>query len=134
VRSNLHASTAGLGVVRSRAGCGMTVPKKLSNRLLRLEFDPYPKRAGVIVELIIPDHGPEIHERLPAMRQDHYEASPQIKIVPDGDIVLERELGRSGAQVLGELHMDKPLRVGEFMDVVRIHLRNQDPEAGTKGG
>ena len=107
---------------------------------LWLQLDAQPEGAGVIIELFVSDHGPEVHERLPAIRQDHHEAGPKIKIVPNGHIVLERELGwsarnvLSATQVLRELNMDKPLGVGKFMDVVRIDLMDKDTESGTKGG
>ena len=99
-----------------------------------LQFDPESKHARIIVELFVADHCPEVHERLPAIGQDHQETGSKIEIIPNWNIILERELGRIVAAVLGELDIDKTLGVGKLMDVIRIKLRHQDSEAGAKCG
>ena len=105
------------------------------DRRVELEGDPYAERTGIIVELFIPDHCPEVHERLPTIRQHHHEAGPKIKIVPNGNIVLEPQPGRCCTPViLGELHIDKALGIGKLMNLICINLWDDHPVAGTKGG
>mgnify|MGYP001317630332 CR=1 FL=1 len=74
-----------------------------------LEFDAHPECTGVIVELIVADHGPEIHERLPAIGKNSNEARGQIEVISDWDLVLEGKLCRIGSLVFGELDSDVPL-------------------------
>lgn len=99
-----------------------------------LELDPQAERARIVIKLFIAHHRPKIHKGLPAIRQHHHETGSEVEVVSDGHIVLKGELGRSGPEVFGELDVNKSLGVGKFMDIVRIDLGNQDPEACTERG
>ena len=75
-------------------GTDIGIPTSRNQQILArlpspLQSDAKTERAGVIVELTVPDHGPEVHKRLPAIRQDGHEAGPDIGVVPRRRFVLE---------------------------------------------
>ena len=83
-------------------------PVKASNPFC-LEFLPESECAGVVVELIITDHGTEAHEWLPAIGKNGHEASAKIEVVSDWDLVLKCKLHWIRSLVLCELDSNVPL-------------------------
>lgn len=90
--------------------------------------------AGVVSELLVPDHRTKTHEGLPAIGQDHHETRPQVKIIPDWNVVLKAKLCGNWIKVLNILHVEVSLGVGKFMNVVGIGLRHKDAQLCTDCG
>ncbi len=59
---------------------------------LRLPFYAYANGAGVVVEMLVPNHRPEIDKRLHSVGQDQNSPKAQIKEIPDWCVILEFEL------------------------------------------
>ena len=74
-----------------------------------LEFDAQPECAGVVIELIVPDHGAEVYKGLPAIGKNGYEAGGQVEVISDWYLILKGESGGIGSLVFGELNSDVPL-------------------------
>ena len=70
------------------------------------EFRAQSECAGIIIDLIVPDYGSEVHERLPAIGKNSNKARGQIDVISDWDLVLEGRLCRIGSLAFGELDSD----------------------------
>lgn len=87
----------------------IVAPMPLSPFPCGLEFKAKAKGTGIIVELVITDHGPEVHKWLPTVRQNRQQPGSQIEIVAHGRLVLKRKACGGGPLVFSELHGDMTL-------------------------
>ena len=74
-----------------------------------LEFNTKAEGTGVIVKLLISNHGSEVHKRLPTIGKNGDQTRGQIEIISDWHFVLESKPCGIGPLVFGELHRDVSL-------------------------
>lgn len=96
-----------------------------------LQLDAQPKRAGIVIELAVADHGSEIHEGLPAIGQHGDQSCPKIGVISRGRLVLESKACGVRSQVFSEFDSNMPLVVGEFVNVVGVDLMNEHAKSRT---